>query len=683
VRLVYPWLKELVAVPGDVESVAEQIGLRGFEVAGVEDGPVPVIDLEITANRPDCLNHVGLAREAATIWGLELHLPDAHPVEGRAAAADESVDVVLEAPDLCPRYCAQVFEVQIGPSPDWLRERLEAAGVRPISNVVDVTNYVMLEIGQPMHAFDLQQVAGRQIVIRRARSGERIHTLDSIERTLDPEMLVIADASRAAAIAGVMGGQDSEISATTTRIVLESAYFHPASVRRTSKRLGLKTEASSRFERGADVNGPPIGIARAAHLFARLGVGTPVGSLIDRYPAPREPVEIPLRAARIARVLGQEVPVDDVARVLEPLGFRVSPAGGPEPGWLVTVPSFRVDVSREVDLIEEVGRHYGFDRLPMRFPALTAPQAAPDARVARDRIVRLALTSAGFSESMTFAFIERQAALPFCDPGVEPAAIANPLSEKFAVLRPSLLPGLTDSCAHNRRRGRKDVQLFETGSRFTSAGEGRAAAVAWCGAATAPHWSSPARTVDFFDVKGVVELLCAASGVPAGELEFTPCTRTWLVPGRAADVRSGAVHLGRVGQLSPAIAEARGLPAGEEIYVAEIDLDALSSAASGDTLRAESLPRFPSIVRDVSILVDEALPAAAVRGTIRSSAPATLVSVTEFDRYQGKGVPAGRVSLSVRLTFRDPERTLTDEDAQQATDRILQALRAQHGAEQR
>ncbi|MDQ3212832.1 MAG: phenylalanine--tRNA ligase subunit beta [Acidobacteriota bacterium] len=685
-RLVYPWLLELVAVPGDVEAVADAIALRGFEVAAVEHGPVPVIDFEITANRPDCLNHLGLAREAAAIWGLPLRLPEFAPVEGRAPGAGESVGVELDAPDLCPRYCAQVFDVRVGPSPEWLRVRLEAAGVRPINNVVDVTNYVMLEIGQPMHAFDLQRIEGRRIVVRRARSGERMHTLDGVERALDADMLAIADAERALAVAGVMGGRDSEISAETTRIVLESACFLPASVRRTSKRLALKTEASSRFERGGDVDAPPLGIARAAALFARVGGGTPIGSLIDRYPAPRPVMQLPLRASRIARVLGQEVPAADVPRFLEPLGFAVAPLAGlvaPHREWLVTVPSFRVDVVREADLIEEVGRHYGFDRLPMRFPALGAPQRAPDTRIGRDRNVRLALTAAGFSESMTFAFIERQAALPFCEPGVEPAALANPLSEKFAVLRPSLLPGLTDSCAHNRRRGRKDIQLFETGSRFTPDGEGRAAAFAWCGAATPLHWSAAARTVDFFDAKGAVELLCAALGVTAGAVAFSPSTHAWLVRGRAADVRSGALLLGSVGQLAPRIADARGFPSGEDIYVAEIDLDALSAASPDDALRAESLPRFPSIVRDVSLLVDEALPAAAVRGTIRSSAPQTLVSVVEFDRYQGKGVPAGRVSLSLRLTFRDPERTLTDEDAQHATDRILQALRAQHGAEQR
>ncbi|MEN3340019.1 MAG: phenylalanyl-tRNA synthetase beta chain, partial [Acidobacteriota bacterium] len=575
-RLVFPWLSELVAVPGDVETVAREIGLRGFEVAGVEHGPVPVIDFEVTANRPDCLNHVGLAREASAIWGLPLRDPDVHEIAGRSAAAEESVHVDLEAADLCPRYCAQVFAVQIGQSPAWLRDRLEAAGVRPINNIVDVTNYVMLEMGQPMHAFDLRQIAGRRLVVRRARESERMRTLDDVERRLGPDMLVIADADRAVAIAGVMGGQNSEISRDTRMIVLESAYFQPASVRLTSKRLALKTEASSRFERGGDIDAPPVGIARAAVLLSEIGAGSPVGALIDRYPVPRETVQIPLRSARIARVLGQEVPVADVPRYLVPLGFGVQPAGGPEPGWIVTVPTFRVDVAREADLIEEVGRHYGFDRLPTRFPSLAAPQGPPDARVNRDRTVRLALTAAGFSESMTFAFIERQAALPFCEPGAEPVAIANPLSEKFAVLRPSLLAGLTDSCAHNRRRGRKDVQVFETGSRFTPAGEGRAAAIAWCGAAGHPHWSSPVRPVDFFDAKGAVELLCAALDVPPVSLAFVPCTRGYLVPGRSADVRASDVHLGSIGQLAPAIAEARGFPAGEPIYVAELDLDAMT-----------------------------------------------------------------------------------------------------------
>jgi phenylalanyl-tRNA synthetase beta chain len=355
-----------------------------------------------------------------------------------------------------------------------------------------------------------------------------------------------------------------------------------------------------------------------------------------------------------------------------------------DPSWKVIVPTFRVDATREIDLIEEVGRHYGFDRLPATFPALVEPPRPADTRIAQDRHVRQILQAAGFSEATTFAFIEREAALPFCEPGVEPAAIANPLSEKFAVLRPSLLPGLLDACVHNRRRERRDVRLFETGSRFTSGGEGRAAAFAWCGAAVDAHWSGESRAVDFFDVKGVVEQIGAGFAV---QLDCVPVERPFLVRGRSAEVRivhdGTAPTLGVIGQLLPDVVESRGFPRGEEVYVAEIDLDVLGGTGMGADLRTEPLPRFPSIVRDISILIDEALPAATVRGTIRSAAPETLVAVHEFDRYRGKGVPEGRVSLSVRLTFRAPDRTLTDDEAQRATEHIVDVLRTTHKAERR
>jgi phenylalanyl-tRNA synthetase beta chain len=685
VKIVYPWLCDLVRVPGSPEKIAETISLRGFEVASVETEPIPVIDFEITANRPDCLSHIGIAREASAIWGLPLTLPDATMPPALPSSDGAQVDVRLEDADLCPRFCAQVFEVRIGPSPAWLADRLTAAGVRPISNIVDVTNYVMLELGQPMHAYDLATLAGRALVIRKARPGERLKTLDGIDRPLDPEMLVIADAERASGVAGVMGGEGSEIGSQTRLIALESAYFNPVSIRQASKRLGLKTEASIRFERGGDINAPPLGIARAAALFHQLGAGAPIGPLIDRYPVPRTPRLVHLRASRIARLLGQTVPDADVPRILEPLGFNVGrDTSSTETAWHVVVPSFRVDVAREADLIEEVGRHYAFDQIPTTFPVLAAPQPAPPAAIARDRHVRLLLTSAGFSESSTFAFTEKEASVPFCEPGFEPAAIANPLSEKFAVLRPSLLAGLLDSAAHNRRRERKDIQLFETGSRFTREGEGRAAAFVWAGAADGPHWSQSTRTVDFFDVKGVVEQIAEAFDV---DVTFAPSSAAFLVAGRAAEIRARQngteIALGIVGQLASSVVAARGFPASEAIYAAELDLLALGAIAGRDDRLVETLPRYPSIARDISILIDDTLPAATVRGTIRSAAPSTLVSIAEFDRYQGKGVPEGRVSLSIRLIFRAPDRTLTDREAQEATEQIVDVLRSTHNAEQR
>ena len=670
-KIIHQWLAELVEVPADVDVVAREISLRGFEVASVEHG---VIDFEITANRPDCLSHVGIAREAAVIWKRE---PRAK-LTGRLMRPGATPPITNDSPDLCPRYAALEFDVKVGPSPGWLRERLEAAGVRSINNVVDVTNYVMLEMGQPMHAFDLDKLGEHRIIVRRARRGEKITTLDGVERALDEEMCVIADAAKAVAVGGVMGGLETEIGPSTRKMLLESAYFLPTSVRRTSKRLGLKTEASTRFERGADVNAPVNALDRAAELLERIGAGN-AGTTWDVYPSPATPLRLTLRASRIGRVLGMDVPAADVPRILATLGFRVEPQGAD--AWTVTVPTFRPDVLREVDLIEEVGRHHGFDKLPTTFPALDTAQPAPDERVERDRKIRQVLTAASLNESMTFAFIERHAALPFCEGGTEPTPIANPLSEKFAVLRPSLLPGLIDSCSHNRRRGRKDVRLFETGSRFPSVGENRAVGLAWSGAGNAAHWSAQPRPVDVFDVKGVVELLCTALHIEAPDI--VQAEAPFLVRGRSAEVRHRGARLGVLGLLQSSIAEARGFPPGEDVYVAELDVDAMAAAARGEELRAQTLPKFPAILRDVSILVDEALPAAGVRGTIRAAAPETLESIVEFDRYQGKGVPEGRVSLSLRLTFRSLERTLTDAEVESAMQTIVETLRTAHDAERR
>jgi phenylalanyl-tRNA synthetase beta chain len=719
VKLPLEWLLDLVDVPRDVEVVARTLGLRGFEVAAIERSPHAVIDFEITANRPDCLSIVGLAREASAAFDVPLRLPPTEAARAGATAAAEAppVDVVLEDADACPRYCAQAFEVRAGAqTPSWMVERLEAAGVRSISAIVDVTNYVMLEMGQPTHAFDLEKLDTRTLRIRAVRAGERIRTLDDVDRPLEPGMLVIADGSRPQAVAGVMGGADSEIGGRTKWMVLESAYFQPASVRRTSKRLGLKTEASARFERGADIDAAPRAIARAALLFEQLGAAHPAGALIDRYPAPRKPLTLTLRADRIERVLGMRVADSKVPGILVPLGFQVNPNQNPNPNenpnensnenenenlehrngtaappnrrppeprgtrWDVCVPSFRVDVEREIDLIEEVARHDGYASLPATFPELQAAQAAPDARTLLDRRLRHVLTACGMSEAMTFAFIERAAAQPFLGDS-QPSELANPLSEKYAVLRPSLLPGLIDSAAHNRRRERKDIRLFETGTRFPAAGEQRAVAGVWTGAGTPPHWGEKPRAVDFFDLKGVVDAMLSALGI---EARFDPLQRPYFVEGRSATFTSASgTVLGELGQLEHEVLSARGLPPGEPVYAFEMDVDAAAAARPRADLRAQSLPRFPAIVRDLSILVDNGLPAATVRGTIRAAAPETLAGITEFDRYRGAGVPEGRVSLSLRLTFRSPDRTLTDAEADAAMAGIVEALASTHGAVRR
>jgi phenylalanyl-tRNA synthetase beta chain len=424
VRILVSWLREFVDVPGSPGEIARTMSVRGFAVEGIEplaEGDA-VLDFEITANRPDCMSVMGMAREVATAYGLPFNAAG-RPAAGSAEGRPAGIDIVIESPDLCPRYVGAVADVKVGPSPDWMQARLHAAGIRPISNIVDVTNYVLVEMGQPMHAFDLSKLAGGQIRVRPATPGETLRTLDGQGRELSPDMLVIADAERAAAVAGVMGGADSEVTSGTTAIVLESACFNPLSVRRTSKKLGLKTEASMRFERGADPHLPVTAMERAAALLDMIGAARARGTIVDRYPARVVPRLLRLRRAQITRLLGAAIPDTDVTRLLDSLGFALRET--PE-GWDVTIPTRRVDVLREVDLIEEVARHYGFDRLPVTFPALTSAPRPIDPRIPRSRQMRASLTAAGFSEAVTFGFVAEAAAAPFAA-AADIVPIANPL----------------------------------------------------------------------------------------------------------------------------------------------------------------------------------------------------------------------------------------------------------------
>jgi phenylalanyl-tRNA synthetase beta chain len=687
-RLLVSWVRDFVDVKASPKEIADTLALRGFEVAALEaiDDGDAVIDFEVTANRPDCLSVVGFAREIGTAFNLPVTVPPDPASLAKLVpltfGESDRLKVTLEDAELCPRYAAAVAEVTPTQVPAWMTKRLLASAVRPISPIVDVTNYVLMELGHPMHAFDLATLAGSELRIRRAAPGERITTLDAVERTLEPEMLVIADRRQAQAVAGVMGGGRSEVSGATRTVAFESAYFNPPSVRRTSKRLGVKTEASSRFERGADVNAPVVALQRAVALMQQIGAGRLLGPAIDRYPRPRGPREIMLRRQRLASLLGLVVPDADVVRILRGLGLSVIDA---RDGWAVTAPTFRVDLLREVDVIEEVGRHYGFDRLEAKFPVMIAAAPPPDPRVGRDQMVRRVFTAAGLSEAVTFGFIEAKAAVAFADGGGDAlVAVANPLSAKFDMLRPSLLPGLVTAVAHNRRHGRRDVGLFEVGARFTrSAGEKRAAAFAWTGAGQPEHWAAGAREVDFFDAKGIVELLCDAIDV---EARFEPAQTAYLVDGQAARVSANGTAIGVVGRLTPAIADERGAPKADAIFVAELDLDALDASRAVRDEWVRPLPRHPFVVRDLSVVVPDALPAEIIRGTIQTAGAATsapLAAVSFFDRYKGKGVPEGSISVSVRLTFQAPDRTLTDAEVQQSFDRILDALVRGHGAVQR
>ena len=696
-KVLLSWLREFVDVDATGDEIGARLSLRGFALEGIErlpDGD-EVLDFDVTSNRPDCMNVVGLAREVATAYGHSLNRRpgltppsglggvrlQAHPSPAEAGLHEFSttadIAITIDDEELCRCYAGAVADVTVGPSPAWMQARLKACGIRPISNIVDITNYVLLELGQPMHAFDLTTLGSARIRVRTATAGERLKTLDGQDRELTADMLVIADADKPVAIAGVMGGADSEVAAGTKTIVFESAYFNPVSVRRTSRKLGLKTEASMRFERGTDRTLPPVALVRALMLLEETGAGTGRGIVIAGHPQDQMLRTLSLRRERIGGFLGAAIPDEDVFRILGSLGFTTEPTAE---GWRVTVPARRIDIHREVDLIEELARHYGFDRIPSHFPSLSVPPGAIDPRITRARQLRAVMTGAGFSEAVTFGFIGAPAAAPFV-PAADVVAITNPLSENFGVLRPSALPGLLDAVAHNRRRQQTDVRLFEIGNRFTrSGGESRAIAAVWTGAAAGMHFSGGARTVDFFDVKGLAERIAEALGI---SIRADATNEPWLVPGRAAALLAGTARVGVVGQLVTTVIEAHGLASPEAVYALEIDLDAVDGLPQPARLQMQPLPRYPSVTRDISILVADTLPSAVVRDTIRSAAPSTLIAVSEFDRYQGKGVPDGQVSLSLRLTFQSPDRTLTDSEVQAAMDAVLAALRDTHAAVQR
>ncbi len=688
-KVLYSWLKDFVDVPDGPAEIGRRLSLRGLALEGIEPAPPgeappgqapvdgdAVLDFDVTANRPDCMSVVGIAREIAAVYRLPLGLPSADATGHLRSATLATVDratfsVALDAPDLCPRYVGAAAAVTVAPSPAWMQRRLTALGVRPTSNVVDITNYVLLELGQPMHAFDHARLAGDAIVVRAARAGEALTTLDGKRRTLAPSMLVIADADRASAVGGVMGGLDSEVRAETARIVFESAWFKPGAVRATSKALGLRSEASMRFERGADPTVQARAMARACALLEFIGAGTADGTMVDEVARPFEPRLVPLTHAHVEGLLGMPVPVIEVERILDALGFTARADAG-RTSWQVRVPGWRPDIARPEDLIEEVGRHHGFEHLPATFPPVSQAPPPSDPRITRDAAARRGLLALGFSEAISFAFIEAAAAAPFAG-GAAPIALANPLSETFAVMRPTVLAGIVDAVSHNRRHGRRDVRLFEIATAFGADGERRSLAAAWTGAAGGDHWSGGRREVDFFDVKGVVEHVGVTLGVP---LTFALVEPDYLVAGRAAGVMAGSRPVGVCGLLSPALADARGIPRADDVYVLELNLDAITGAAPPGATRVVPLPRFPAVVRDVAFKVDPTLSAETLRDTIRKAHVSEhLVEIRLFDRFDPK-LADGTLSLAFRLTFQAPDRTLVDDEIHSAMVRVNQAAAA-------
>ena len=646
-------------------------GLPLAEYLGLPDAS---FELGLTPNRPDCLGMLGLAHDVAALFGTTVELP---PSDAVAAGGTAQRGVRLDAGADCPRYLGRVVEGvdARAPTPLWMAERLRRAGLRPISAVVDVTSYVMLELGQPLHAFDNDLLEG-DIVVRHAHAGERLALLDGSDATLDEGFLVIADAARPLAVAGVMGGHDSRVTDATANVFLESAHFAPAAIMGKARKLGLHTDASHRFERGVDPQLPQRALERATELLVAIAGGTPGPVSVAERPGDL-PVRAPvtLRRERLARILGIRVDDAEVARILAALDMAVAATGD---GWQATPPSRRFDIEREEDLVEEIARIHGYDRIPTRAPAgelalaMESEQRVPALAVAEQLVAR------DYREAICMAFV---GADRLRDWGLDDGsvALANPLSADLAVMRPSLLPGLVEALRHNRARQQQRVRLFEIGDVFSQGtGDGAeppaprestSVAMAACGTAAAEQWGEPARPLDFHDIKGDLASLLELGGESSRWSFDGDSLPHWLHPGRGARVLRDGVAVGVIGALHPQLAAALDL--GTDVHVAELALDPLRDRGLP---QARPVPRFPSVRRDIAVELPDSVTWATVAQSVRATLGERLDALHLFDRYSGKGLGDGRKSFAMGLILQDASRTLTDEDADRCVAEAVAAL---------
>ncbi|HKP71682.1 MAG TPA: phenylalanine--tRNA ligase subunit beta [Pyrinomonadaceae bacterium] len=692
-NISYNWLRDLTGVELTAAELRERLTMVGLEVEAVhEAGGDFVLEIAVLSNRPDLLSHLGVAREVATLVGGEVRMPPMQPT--RAEGLTESfTSVDLQAADLCPRFTARVVRgVRIAPSPAWLVERLEAVGQRSINNVADITNYVMLELGQPLHAFDLEKLTERRLVVRRALEGERVRTLDGVERALTPEMLVIADAVRAVAVAGVMVGAETEISDQTRDVLIECAYFLPDSVRQTSRSLGLQTEASDRFERGVDYEGQLRAQARTVALICELAGGTATEDAIDLHPQPITPPVVPLRFARVKELTGLDVAPPESQRILGALGIRPSNENNSDEARAEFVsPSWRYDIKLEEDLVEEVGRHFGYDKVADTLPpSNTAGEYR--AHEGRRRAARQALAACGFDEAFNYSFIdaghdEQFELLPDLVARDEEATrfvtLGNPIIEGASRMRPTLLAGLLESVRRNFNHGTRDVRLFEMGRVFASnAGEREqpreleSFAFVATGVATEEGHVGASREVDFYDLKGALE--AATDALKVASLEFAATGAKHLREGQAAEVLLKGRRVGTLGRLADEIAADYKFK--QAVYVGEVDFAALLDA--GETsVRYAPLSRFPSVVRDLSLVAARGVSFAELQRAVVGLNLEQVRRVMLVYVYEGERVAEGQRSVTLRLEYRADDRTLRDAEVDELHGLVVRTLEEKFGAQ--
>lgn len=657
-KISYEWLKEYVDVKFPPEELAEKFTMLGFE-ASLEGsaGRHHVIDVEVTSNRPDCLCIVGLAREISALTETQLRFPQVTLNED-GADAGESVLVEVNS-QLCSRYCARLItDVKVGPSPEFLREKLAVVGIRSVNNVVDITNYVLMEMGHPMHAFDREFVEGGKIIVRCAEEGEKIITIDGVERNLDSSMLIIADETKPIAAAGIMGGLQTEVTAKTKTILLESAYFDPFSIRKTSKKLQLESESSYRFQRKADIESTIPAIDRAAQLIQQIAGGKIAKGIIDYFPQKISKREVNLRLSRVNQILGLRLSSDYVEKKLRGLGFE---ARKQAKEFAVSIPCFRRDIEREIDLIEEVARLYGYDRIPSTIPAGRIPPGSEDKFAKMTKTARRILTGCGLTEVINHSLVNERLAGSFDMPV---AGIVNPLSEEQSVLRAALIPGLLKTLSVNIAHGIRDVKIFEISNVYEPQNRERLSISAAIMGLRNGNWAGTSETVDFYDLKGVMENLFAEFGIV--DWSLAPYSAKFLAASESAIVKIGDSEHGVIGKVCDELREEFDI---DDVYVFELDFACLVNCARAD-IKFTSLPKYPASFRDIAVVVSDEIRCADLISVIRDEGKGIVEKVELFDVYRGDQISEGCKSMAFSITYRLSDRTLRDDEVNDIHDRI-------------
>ncbi|GAC1433529.1 MAG: phenylalanine--tRNA ligase subunit beta [Terriglobales bacterium] len=673
-KLSPQWLRDFVDLTVNYHQLAEDLTLAGIAVESVSgEGESTVFDMEITTNRPDAMNHYGVARECSALYDLPLKpiVPALPKSTGKA-----NFPIEVAEPGLCPRFTARVLRnVSIKPSPANIAQRLALIDQRPINNAVDATNYTLWEMGKPTHVFDLDLLEGGKIIVRHARDGETLKTLDGVERKLTAKDLVVADSKKPVALAGVMGGWDTMITEKTRNMVIESAWWDPVTVRKMSKRHAIHTDASHRFERGADFEATALSCDRVAELILNSGGGELDSGLIDVMDRPLEQATVALRISEVHRILGEPLPVNEIARVLKHLGFDLVSEPEDEPEFTVHVPSWRLDVEREIDLIEEIARLHGYDKFSNTLPPYSGSVVDPP-HAKEDEKLRSSLIALGYDEAISLTFISHDDAEKFSS--VPVLELENPLSEEASVMRPTLVPGMLSMLAYNLNRGGDNVRLFETGNVFERSGEQALQAKQVClgttGSVLLQSVHQKPRPVSFFDLKGDVEQLLRA--FQHTKLEYEKITAEYYHPDRSAQVLMDGLLVAQFGQLHPEIASARKLR--QEVFVAEVYVEHLHKAGLRQ-VRYEPLPRYPAVERDFSFIFADVVSFKTISDSMTKLGIPEMRAFEPVEVFRGGSIPPGKYSLLLRATFQSFERTLREEEVARWSELIVRALQALGG----